>query len=105
MSVSIPVVATAGGATGSLRSVSERSWLLEAVGVVARHPVLWPTAIAQVVRLAAPGWWRRRPFLPLPSPGYLHLRITTMYGGDGTAPIVADDLVTWLRWCRADARR
>lgn len=85
--------------------MSERSWLVDAVVAVARRPVLWPTAVAQLVRLAAPGWWRRRPFLPLPTAGYLRLRITTMYGGDGTGPVAADDLVTWLHWCRANARR
>lgn len=85
--------------------MEERSWIGPAVRAVARHPGLWPTAVAQGLRLAAPGWWRRRPFLPLPSPGYLHLRVTTMYGGDGTDPIEPDDLIRWLRWCRANARR
>lgn len=83
----------------------DRTWITGALMAVLRRPLLWPTALGQLVRLAAPGWWRRRPFLPLPAPGYLHLRIVTMYGGDGTRPIEPDDLVTWLHWCRANARR
>jgi len=85
--------------------MSDRSWVFGSLGALARHPGLWATALVQVVRLAAPGWWRRRPYLPLPAPGYLRLRVTTMYGGDGTRPIDPDDVVAWLRWCRADARR
>lgn len=84
--------------------MAEQSWVVDAFRAVVRRPSLWPTAIRQVVRLAEPGWWRRRPYLPLPSPGYLELRIVTMYGGDGTAGIDPDDVVTWLRWCRATSR-
>lgn len=70
---------------------------------VARRPVLWGTAVTQVFRLAAPGWWRRAPFLPLPDPGYLRFRLETQYGTD-RAP-EADDVVTYLRWCRQFGRR
>ena len=51
----------------------------------ARHPSLWATAVRQALRLAAPGWWRRRPFLPLPAPDYLRFRLQTAYGGTGDA--------------------
>ena len=75
-------------------------WVLAAVGAVARHPSLWPVALVQARRLARPGWWRRRPFLPLPDREYLRFRMQTAYGGDGSAPPRPDDLVTYLRWCR-----
>jgi hypothetical protein len=74
-------------------------WQLAAVLAVARRPSLWATALAQVFRLAGRGWWRRLPFLPLPDPDYLRFRLMTAYGID-EAPD-PDDLVTWLRWCRA----
>jgi hypothetical protein len=63
-------------------------------GVVAR-PSLWPAAF----RLAGPGWWRRPPFLPLPSPDYLAFRMETQYG---RADASADprDVVAYLKWCR-----
>ncbi|HLT68784.1 MAG TPA: hypothetical protein VKZ72_01385 [Acidimicrobiales bacterium] len=76
-------------------------WLAAAARAVARHPSLWPTAVRQALLLAPPGWWRRRPFLPLPAPGYLRFRLQTAYGGAGEGPPAAEDLVTWLRWCRS----
>jgi hypothetical protein len=69
------------------------------VAVVAR-PRLWLTAVVELVRLAPAGWWRRRPFLPRPDPGYLRFRMQTMYGDAGHDPEPAD-LVTWLEWCRS----
>jgi hypothetical protein len=50
--------------------------------------------------LAAPGWWRRPPFLPLPAPDYLRFRLQTAYGGDGDRVPDPEDLVTYLRWVR-----
>jgi len=76
-----------------------RRWLLGATIAVLRHPSLWLTAMGQVGRLAAPGWWRRPPFLPLPDPAYLRFRLVTAYGGDGSEP-KPEDLLTYLHWCR-----
>lgn len=67
---------------------------------VLRHPSLWWTGLRQVLVLARPGWWRRPPFLPWPDPGYLRFRMETAYGGAGDQRPEADDLVTYLRWCR-----
>jgi hypothetical protein len=67
---------------------------------VARRPRLWATALRQVFVLAAPGWWRRRPFLPLPDPDYLRFRLVTQYG-DADHAMEAGDVVTYLLWCRA----
>ena len=75
-------------------------WAIAALAAVLRHPALWPTALKQVVTLAAPGWWRRPPFLPLPAPDYLRFRMETAYGGAGDQVPPARDLVTYLRWCR-----
>jgi len=57
-----------------------------------------------VLVLAAPGWWRRAPFLPLPSPDYLRFRLQTAYGGAGDRAPEPEDIVTYLRWCRSLAR-
>lgn len=75
-------------------------WAWAAVVAVARHPSLWATGVHQARVLAAPGWWRHRPFLPLPAPEYLRFRLQTAYGGDGDHPPDPADLVTYLRWCR-----
>ena len=47
-----------------------------------------------------PGWWKRRPFLPVPSGDYLRFRLVTQYGDDshGWDP---DDVVRYLAWCKS----
>jgi hypothetical protein len=82
--------------------VDGRRWWARTAAAVLVHPALWTTALGQVRRLAAPGWWRRRPFLPLPDPGYLHFRLTTAYGAP--RPPEPDDVVTYLHWCKAFPR-
>jgi hypothetical protein len=67
---------------------------------VARRPQLWLVAAAALFRLARPGWWRRWPLLPIPAPGYLHLRVVTAYGGDGSQKLLPGDVVAYLEWCR-----
>jgi hypothetical protein len=74
-------------------------WAVRAALAVLRHPSLWGTALVQVGRLAAPGWWRRAPFLPLPDPDYLRFRLQTAYGDDRDPE--PRDVVTFLHWCRA----
>ncbi len=76
-----------------------RAWL-PSVGAVAARPRLWPTALRQVVALAAPGWWHRWPLLPLPDRAYLGFRLLTAYGTTDHAP-EPDDVVAYLTWCRA----
>lgn len=75
-----------------------------AARAVAARPRLWPTAVVQARRFVPDGWWRRAPFLPLPDPELLAFRATTQYG-DPDHALAPDDLVTWLTWCRAEARR
>ena len=73
--------------------------LLRVGAALAARPELWTTAYRQVRRLAAPGWWRRPPFLPLPSPEYLRFRMATQYGDAGHRPEPAD-VINYLAWCR-----
>ena len=73
--------------------------MIRAAGAVARHPALWPTALRQLRRLTPPGWWRRRPFLPVPSGDYLAFRLQTQYG-DADHAWDPDDVLSYLRWCR-----
>ncbi len=67
------------------------------------RPSLWATAVRQVTVMAPPGWWRRRPYLPVPDPAYLAFRLETMYG-DRVAPVRPDDVLAYLRWCRIHRR-
>jgi hypothetical protein len=76
-------------------------WGLGAVVLaVLRHPVLWLAAGRQALRLVPRGWWRRPPFLPLPSRPYVRFRATTQYG-DPDHALVPDDVVQYLAWCRS----
>ena len=75
-------------------------WGWRALLAILPHPDLWWTGLRQARVLAAPGWWRRPPFLPLPDAGYLRFRMETAYGGAGDQPPRARDLVTYLRWVK-----
>ena len=74
---------------------------LRAVLAVLVRPSLWFTALRVAFRLSPRGWWRRSPYLPLPDAEYLRFRMVTAYGGTGDTPPEPDDLVTYLRWCKA----
>ena len=73
-----------------------------AFAVVCR-PDLWFTAVRQARRTAAPGWWKRRPFLPVPSGDYLRFRLQTQYGDPEATP-APEDTIAYLEWCRAWGR-
>ena len=94
----VPRASRSGGIRTGLPPLT--SWVGPLVLAVVVRPGLWATAARQLFILAAPGWWHRRPFLPLPDPAYLHFRLVTQYGDGGHPPDPAD-LVTYLRWCRA----
>ena len=66
---------------------------------VARHPRLWPVALRQWRRTTPTGWWRRWPFLPVPSGEYLRFRVLTQYG-DSDTRASGVDVVNYLAWCR-----
>ena len=70
---------------------------------VARRPALWGTALIGLFALAPRGWWRRRPYLPVPDGDYLRFRMETMYGRADAEP-EPGDVVTYLEWCRSMRR-
>ncbi len=73
--------------------------MIRAAWAVVRHPRLWPTAVRVVRRTTTPGWWRRRPFLPVPDRDYLRFRMVTQYG-DAEHPPDPGDVLNYLAWCR-----
>jgi hypothetical protein len=74
------------------------AWL-KVAGSLAGRPGLWITALRQMRRTAAPDWWRRAPFLPVPSGGYLSFRLVTQYGDAAHRPDPVD-VVSYLDWCK-----
>jgi len=69
------------------------------VCAIAVRPTLWLVAISQLFRLVPRGWWRRSPFLPIPSQSYIRFRKQTQYGGDNHQ-IEARDVLSYLNWLR-----
>lgn len=72
---------------------------LVAVRAVGRRPDLWPEAVRVLARLAPRRWWRRPPFLPLPTREYLAFRLLTQYGAEQARP-ASSDVVSYLEWSR-----
>jgi hypothetical protein len=68
-----------------------------ALAVLVR-PRLWPAALAEVARLARPGWWRHWPPVPAPTPELWRFRMITAYGGRGDAEPDVGDVLAFLRW-------
>jgi len=75
------------------------AWLRVAWALLWR-PALWWPSLRQLWRLAPAGWWRRPPFLPVPSRDYLRFRMETQNGDSEHAPDPAD-VLNYLSWCRA----
>jgi hypothetical protein len=74
--------------------------LLPVIRAVLPRPRLWVPAARILARTARRDWWRRPPFLPLPSADYVRFRMLTNYGEADAAP-TSDDIVHYLSWCRA----
>ena len=73
------------------------------VAAVLRRPGLWPTAVRATMAFAPPGWWRQRPFLPLPDDEVMRWRASTAYGSPDAA-IDPADVVAYLEWRRLSAK-
>ena len=61
------------------------------------NPALATDVLRVAWRIRANGWYRRFPFLPLPSRKYVRWRMHTAYGDDTAVPPV-DDVVRYARW-------
>jgi hypothetical protein len=77
--------------------------LVSAGWAVLRRPWLWGVAVRQWRRTTPVGWWRRRPFLPVPAADYLAFRLVTQYG-DANHRATAADVLNYLAWCRQHDR-
>jgi len=82
--------------------VNQRAGVRGVVAVIvalAGRPRLWPTATRQWRRTTPSGWWKRRPFLPVPSRDYFAFRMVTQYGS-ADHRIEPGDVLNYLAWCR-----
>lgn len=75
-----------------------RAVVLVALAVL-RRPSLWAVALRQWRCTTPSGWWRRAPFLPVPSRDYMRFRLVTQYGSED-ASVAPEDVVNYLVWCK-----
>ena len=71
--------------------------------IALRRPLLWPALLSAAWAFRPKGWYRKPPFLPLPSKAYMRWRLETAYGDPETVP-PADETVRFITWS-ADMRR
>lgn len=62
-----------------------------------RDPRLAAALLRVAWRFRRREWYRRPPFLPLPSAEYVRWRMYTAYGKDAAVP-PAEDVVRYARW-------
>ena len=62
-----------------------------------RSPSLAVDLLRVAWRFRARGWYRRPPFLPLPSRDYVRWRMYTAYGDYNAVP-PAEDVIRYARW-------
>jgi hypothetical protein len=63
------------------------------------NPRLALDLLRTVWAFRARGWYRRAPFLPLPSREYIRWRMHTAYGDEQAVP-PSEDVVRFARWRR-----
>ena len=73
------------------------------LGEVIRRPHLWATAVSAAVAFAPRGWWRQRPFVPIPDAEMVKWRIATAYGSS-EADVDPADVVAYLEWRHRSAQ-
>lgn len=69
-----------------------------------KRPGLWPALLSAAWAFRPRGWYRRPPFLPLPSRAYMQWRLETAYG-DADAVPPEDELVRFITWSAEMRRR
>ncbi len=69
-----------------------------------RRPRLIPDLLRAAWAFRSRRWYRRPPFLPLPSRAYMRWRLETAYGDPAAEPPL-DELERFLRWGTAMRRR
>ena len=69
-----------------------------------RRPLLWPALLSAAWAFRPRNWYRRPPFLPLPSKAYMRWRLQTAYGEPDAVP-PADEIARFVTWSAEMRRR
>lgn len=81
-----------------------RSALRPFLVLALRRPWLWPALLSAAWAFRPKSWYRRPPFLPLPSGEYVRWRLETAYGEPGAVP-PADEIERFVIWSARMRRR
>lgn len=90
-------VATTGGSSHLSRMTSWRPLVLTLAWRGVLNPKTGVALLRVGWRFRSRGWYRRLPFLPVPSREYVRWRMYTAYGDEAFVP-PADDVVRYARW-------
>src|SRR5689334_21656210 len=82
---------------GKLQRMNWAGLTLRLAARAAVNPPLAADLVRVAWRFRANGWYRRFPFLPLPSRKYVRWRMHTAYGEYDSVPPV-EDVVRYARW-------
>ena len=69
-----------------------------------RRPRLWPALLSAAWAFRPRDWYRKAPFLPLPSKAYMRWRLETAYGEPDAVP-PADEIARFVTWSAEMRRR
>ena len=69
-----------------------------------RRPRLWPALLSAAWAFRPKDWYRKPPFLPLPSKAYMRWRLETAYGEPDAVP-PADEIARFVTWSAEMRRR
>lgn len=69
-----------------------------------RRPRLWPALLSAAWAFRPRNWYRKAPFLPLPSKAYMRWRLETAYGEPDAVP-PADEIARFVTWSAEMRRR
>ena len=69
-----------------------------------RRPRLWPALLSAAWAFRPKDWYRKAPFLPLPSRAYMRWRLETAYGEPDAVP-PADEIARFVTWSAGMRRR
>ena len=85
------------GVAGSVSEVFLRSTYILFAELAIRKPLMIPLLLETLWVFRKNNWYKRFPFLPLPSGKYLRWRLETAYGDIGTKPPI-QELERYIRW-------
>jgi hypothetical protein len=80
--------------------ITGRGWVLSAGAALLARPDLWRTS-ARVVRMHTPqGWWKQRPFLPVPDRAWMGFRYETAFAATDGRPN-PEQFIEYLEWSKS----